>query len=500
MIRRFLVLAFMFLFPQPLAAADWLRAESEHYVVHAKLNERQMRELVQAMEDFNLLLKSQLPAKTRAGRKLELYLEKDYDRITRVSAFRNIGFVGSWPEVSSSFVQYDPADDKLFRHYAVFYTLASHYTDNSFFRTSPLWFKTGAPLFFSTTYIDEEGAFILGAPDIRRPIQETVNGKKLARTFTTLAPAKSEKSWSRFYRLSREATYPLLVDPTYSGKLEGYLDAFSAGKPVDEAMEIFGDLDALGDSIQERLRSGNYSYRRVALKPRPPIALSIREMRDDEIALTEPRFRRLRAKDLEKTSKNLRKLTERFEESAPVWHEYAATEFARVRASDFGEEHVFRGFGFSNGEIVVTANPYSDAEAWRAVNRALEINPDYPQARRLKAEILLSRLVRTNDLDDAKPFEEIRAMLAPLAADAAKEPLAAALMFQSYIEQGIDPPTEVLDGLGRAFVANPAVEEFRYAYAVALARGGNKEVAERLLTSMLNNPDYRAAAERALAQ
>ena len=223
-------------------------------------------------------------------------------------------------------------------------------------------------------------------------------------------------------------------------------------------------------------------------------------MREDEIALIVTRFERLRKDGYEDAARKLEKTTEKMPDSALVWAEFAAAEFARVRAADFGGGQVFRGFGFSNGEIIVAANPYSDAKAWRAANRALALDPDLAQARELKAEILMSRLVRLDDLDDAESFETIRNLLAQLAADAERHPLAAALYHQSYIEQGIAPPPEAVEQLGRAFVANPGVEEFRYAYAVTLARAGHRDVAERLLTSMLNHPEFREAAERALEQ
>ncbi len=159
-----------------------------------------------------------------------------------------------------------------------------------------------------------------------------------------------------------------------------------------------------------------------------------------------------------------------------------------------------KSFGFSNDEIVVSANPHSDAQAWRAVNLALALNPDNIRAQQLKAEILMSRLVRTGEIDDAAALDEVRALLAPLASDAERQPLTAALLHQSYIEQGVEPPLAVREQLGRAFVANSGVEAFRYTYAVSLSRQGQKEVAANLLTSMVNHPDYRDAAMHALEQ
>jgi hypothetical protein len=146
----------------------------------------------------------------------------------------------------------------------------------------------------------------------------------------------------------------------------------------------------------------------------------------------------------------------------------------------------------------VTANPHPDAEAWRAVNQALAIDPAHAQAQRLKAEIMLARLVRAGELADPQDYDAVRAILAPLAREPERHPLAATLYYQSYIEQGRDPPDMATAQLGRAFIANAGVSDFRYAYATALSRAGKADVARGLLTSMLNHPEFAEAARRAL--
>ena len=496
---RLIFLCILALFAQPLHAADWLRAESANFVFHAKLSEEELREVVQRAEDFNRLLQGQLPYQVRPGRKLHIYLEGDTGRISRVSNFENTGFAVTLPEFSGGFGLYDPDDEDVFKHYSLFYIQSIAYMDSAFFRPSPLWVHNGVPAFFSTVYVNEEGDFILGAPDVRRPMKGSPSVSRLHRLLTTKAAPKDRIVWRRFYNLSREVVTPLLIDPQYGGVLENYLNAYEAGTPMDEAGTLLGDVEVLAEQIKQRLNTNKPTFRRVTLEPMLPVEIRVRPMDKDEIALIEPRFFRLRAKNLERAAERLRKLTERFPESEAVWFEYAAAEFARVQAARFGEERVLRGFGFSNGELLVLGNRYPDAEAWRAVNKSLELNPAYAQSLRLKSEIQLSRLIK-EDTPDADAYEEVRSMLATLANNAEENPLAAALVFQSYIEQGLDAPDEALELLGRAFVANAGVEEFRYAYAVALVRRGHEDVAKNLLRSMLNDPRFREAAERALGE
>ena len=497
MILRPILLILLACFAFPANAADWLRAETEHYVIHARLDEAEMRAVAQRAEEFDRVLQRVLPAQTRPGRKLQIYLEGDETRISSISDFRNIGWVGIWPEVATSFSVYDPAEDQLTRSHTLYHALAGNHVENGFIRPTPPWVAVGVRLFFATAYVSEDGYFILGAPDLKRPMSGSMDTAKLDLILGAEASPRTEHAWEDFSGWSREAIFPMLIEPDNAGKLERYLNAYGEGRSLAEAAAELGERDAWAKQVRARQTSRRPTFRRVALEPQEPAPVAIRPMREDEIALIVVRHERLRKDRLEDAARKLARLTEEFPDSAQVWAEYAAAEFARVRDADFGGQ-VFRGFGFSNGEIVVTANPYSDVNAWRAVNRALEIDPELAQAREIKAELLMNRLVRVGDEDDSQAFDEVRALIAPLAAGAERNPLAAALYHQSYIEQGVAPPQLAVEQLGRAFVANPGVEAFRYAYAVTLARSGHRDVAERLLTTMLNHPEYRAAAQRAL--
>ncbi|MEQ8772804.1 MAG: hypothetical protein RIC51_08210, partial [Erythrobacter sp.] len=340
--------------------------------------------------------------------------------------------------------------------------------------------------------------FILGAPDVLQREPTRASAKNLAELILLESWPDRQRAFARANALARATATVLLIDPAFSGRLEAYLASWTAGRSPEAAMAELGDLEALADAIDARARERTKALRQVALPPGTEAGIVIRAMTRDEIDLVHPRMERLAETDLERTARRLARLAERHRESAATWYEYAATEFARVRDSR-NPGSVFRGFGFPNGEtLLVVADSHPDAEAWRAVNRALELDPDHPAARMLKAEILLGRLVRSAQDDENEGFEAVRAMLAPLAREAELHPLAAALHYQSFLEQGIAPPADAVDLLGRAFIANPSVGAFRYAYAVALSRAGQRDAARTLLSSMLNAPDYRDAAQRAL--
>ncbi|MEM7703592.1 MAG: hypothetical protein AAF251_16765 [Pseudomonadota bacterium] len=484
----------------PALAKGWYRAESEHYVVHGQLSERDLRTLAQSLEEFHRLLEQQMPTDAQVGRKLQIYLDRGTERIEWATKMDVSGVTTAGAEFAGSFSRYDRKDERHFRESAVNFSQASYYIRSSYFRTMPTWFRTGAPAVFKTSYRNDKGQFVLGVPDVRNPRVYPVSERILKEVLTTETHSRNSNSYQRFYRRSREMVRPLMLDSRFSGKLDSYLANLTEGGSLESAMSELGDLDALVTTIREFSGTTQPTIRLVTLEPSAPAAVNVRAMREDEEEVVAYRFARLIGARPEAAAKRLKNVTKRFPTSAEVWFEYAAAEYALVRNSLFGGEPVFRGFGFSNGQIIVSANAYSDAIAWAAVKRALELDPSHAPAKVLKAEILLSRLLRSNETDETSGFQEVRALIRDLASLPEAYPLAAAVDYQSYLEQEIEPPQEAMDRLGRAFVANRGVGEFRYAYASALARVGQTDAAEVLLKAMLSNPKYRDAARDALTQ
>lgn len=377
----------------------------------------------------------------------------------------------------------------------IFYCLSQFHIGNGFFRPKPMWVTAGLSHYFGTATRNEAGVFVIGTPRRLKP-PPGITRLALAETLKVRFRHRREEDYARFLDLSRALASPLLLEARYSGLLDRYVDAYAGGRSMEDAARELGDLDALAQELGRRRIVA--PVRRVQVSPPSAPQITVRPMRADEIALIDLRFERLLETRLKSTAKELRELTMRHPDSAMVWYEYAATEYARVQHSDFGGKPVFRGFGFSNGELIVLANPYSDAEAWRAVNAALAIDPDHAPAQRLKAEIMLARLVREGNPDDPPSYDEVRALLSRQARAPEANPLAAALYYQTYIEQGRTPPKAALKQLERAFLHNAGVADLRYAKAVALSREGEKNKARGLLISMLNDPAYSAAAWRAL--
>lgn len=490
----------------PALAQSWHRAESDHYVVLGELDEAEIRAVAQDMEAFRQALAQLLPSEARRGRKLQVYLDSDTKRIEWAFNREVSGNTMAGAEFAGSFSLYRSEDLAQYRTNSVRFAQASYYITSGYFRTQPPWFRVGAAAALATSLpadpelYNVENAYLIGVPDVRRPLTISLNEKDIRSLLAVENFPRKGSEYGRIYRRSRELARVLLLDASHSGKLEAYLGALTRGASLEGAIDELGDLAALEESVAALNANRKPPVQLLTITEVPEEAISVRPMTKDEVALVAYRFARLGGERAKVAAKRLRGITERFPDSAEAWYEYAAAEYALVRDSLFGGTPDFRGFGFSSNQIIVTNDPYSDRIAMEAVNRALAIDPDHAPARVLKAEIQIARLLLAEDEYLTPEFEKVRALLEPLAAQPERYPLAAAVAYQSYLEQEIEPTQEALDRLGRAFVANRGVGEFRYAYASALARIGERETAEILLKAMLSHPEFKDAAKAALDQ
>lgn len=483
----------------PARANDWLRAESEHYIVHGAIDEAELRTLVRDMEDFARALGQVLPGETQPGRKPEFYLTTERWRLARVIDFDLVGVCEDQAESVTNYA-WRPNPPRLLRDGSVYYCLAQHHLGNAFLRPMPDWVRLGVPQFFSTAVRDKDGGFIFGSPDPYRPVRERVDARTISKVVSADLDQSGIQQFRRLFSLSRVIANPFLIDPARAGVLDRYITAYASGLHLADIAFLLGDSEALARQIRRNLDTDRVTLRKVALPPESRAQIVVTVMRPDEIALFDLRLARIFGEARKETAAKLAALTGVHPDSAAVWYEYAAAEYARVQHGDEGKRPVLRGFGFASDNIIVTGPRHPDSEAWRAATRALAIDPDHAQAQRLKAEIMLDRLVQAEDEPAAAEWEMVRALLEPLAAEPRANPLAAALFYQSWIEQGLAAPDTAFRRLEQAFKANAGVADFRYAYAVALARSGRDGEARMLLRSMLNQPDYAAAAARALEE
>lgn len=307
--------------------AGWLRAESDHYIVHARLPEAELRALMQTIEDFDRVLNGLMPGETWPGRKPEFTLTADPRRIARVVDFGASAVCENNAELPVAYAFYGPDFRGVPDPGEIFYCLSQFHLDNGFFRPKPMWVTAGVSHFFATANRNDEGIFVIGTPRRLKP-PPGITPKALAETLAVRFRHRKEDDYARFLELSRALASPLLLEAQYAGMLERYVDAYAGGRSMEDAAGELGSLDTLAKELGGRRIVA--PVRRVKVAPPAVTRITVRPMRADEIALIDLRFERLLETRLKSTAKALRNLTARHPDSALVWYEFAAAEYARV--------------------------------------------------------------------------------------------------------------------------------------------------------------------------
>src|SRR5512147_1341712 len=132
--RLFLLLALCLGLSVPADANSWLRAESEHYIVHAQMEEGELRALMQTIEDFDRVLNGLLPGETWHGRKPEFFLTPNPRRIARVVDFGATAVCENHAELPVAYALYVPDAAGQPDPGEIFYCLTQFHLGNAFFR------------------------------------------------------------------------------------------------------------------------------------------------------------------------------------------------------------------------------------------------------------------------------------------------------------------------------------------------------------------------------
>lgn len=236
---RLLALTFaMLLLSAPAHAQEgrWLRAESPHFIVFSDGSERDLRNAVEQLENFDALLRQLLqPTEARVPLKLEVYLFRARADLARTlpEAGANVaGYYASRPDFVGA-VALQGRSLRDFGGEILLHEYAHHFMLNYFANAYPAWFVEGFAEFVATTEITERdvrvGAFStsrVGILDADWPPIERV-----------LKPDERRVSMIGIYGVGWLATHYLINTPARMQQFGVYLAAMQNGADPIEAFE-----------------------------------------------------------------------------------------------------------------------------------------------------------------------------------------------------------------------------------------------------------------------
>jgi tetratricopeptide (TPR) repeat protein len=229
--------------------AEWLRAESDHFVVYGR-SERSVREYATMLEDFDSLLRRLhgRPEDEVTPRKLPVYLVSNLGQLKRVLPNAKEGMAGVYlPSVPEVFVvairdgagemDQNKGDDTVLHEYVHHFML--QYYPSAY----PAWLVEGYAEYYMTADL-AKSRMVVGGVNRGRVYSLTQPGGwiPMQDVLSKRPGALKERDIYAYYAQAWLLTHYILSDPSRHKLLSPYLDAVRAGEdPVKAWKTVYGD-------------------------------------------------------------------------------------------------------------------------------------------------------------------------------------------------------------------------------------------------------------------
>jgi len=295
-------------------ADDWREASSDHFVIYAEEDEKEIRKYSDRLERYHSAMSSVLPSKkvkpSPSGRVTICVVRSE--RIVRklYGSGDNARYVGGFysPQAGGSLAIIPPIDIAGAKasqsELVLMHEYAHHFMAVNTTYLVPRWYSEGYAEFFATARFDSDGAVGLGLPALHRgnelfeardvSIEQLLDSK--------LYKANKSQSYDNFYGRAWTLFHYLFTDAERRKQLVNYLNRLNKGEAeLSAATSAFGDLKALDKSLDHYIRQRRWNYLRI-----PPDWLSVgpitvRRLSEGEAASMPIRIRSKRGVD-EKTA------------------------------------------------------------------------------------------------------------------------------------------------------------------------------------------------------
>ena len=223
------------------AHADWLKAESERFIVYSEGGEGKLREFVQELETFDrfLRLRMGLDVNETPPRKLPIYLVASRRGLTQVRPDlpENVaGFYMATDEDIFGIALRDQTVNTLKHEYA------HHFMMQNFSYPYPGWFVEGFAEYFATVEIEKSRILVGKYNENRASWLRAASWMPMAELLSK-RPLQRARNRETYYPLAWLLTHWFLGDPERQKALDAYLrDVGAGGDPVDDIGVSFDRL------------------------------------------------------------------------------------------------------------------------------------------------------------------------------------------------------------------------------------------------------------------
>ncbi len=475
------VAAVVMAFSGSAASARWYEVSSDHFVVYADDNEKDLTLFSEQLERYHaamdFITTGEYPKPSPSNR-VTVYVVKNEAEVRRLAGPdtsrwlqgfyvpRAGGSIAIIPRVDAARGDINESMLTLLHEYA------HHFTISASAMALPRWVSEGSAEFYASAKFLPDGGVSIGRPAGHRGLE--LHYAKDVTATDLLDPDSYEKRKSKaydsFYGKSWLLYHYLVFNEGRRGQLSAYLTKIGEGVPaVDAAKQAFGDFGALEKELDRYLNAKRMMTFNIKPSMLPVGAINLRPLREGEAAMMDVRIRSKRGVD---------------RETAPA----VLTDARAVAARYPSDPAVLAALA----EAEYDAG--NDKEAIAAADKAIVANPDEINAYVQKgyAQFRLAEAAK----DEAAAYRDVRKTFVALNKIENDHPLPLIYFYRTYAALG-KPPELAVQGLERAVELAPFDMGLRANLARQYMRDKKYKEARNLLAPVAYNPHGGSLASAA---
>ena len=465
------------------ANAEWHEASSDHFLVVADQNEKDVREFTERLERFHSAMIAVLGReneKPSPSNRVTIYVVRNTNQVQKLAGDKSgflCGFYQARAGGSLAFTARveSQGKDVTQSEQILLHEYAHHVMHGTSEWATPRWASEGFAEFFSTARFEKDGGVGLGLPALHRqaelfyakdvPIEALLDANKYQE--------KKTKAYDEFYGRSWLLFHYLQLSGKRRGQYSQYRLALANGATeLDAATTVFGDLKLLEKELNTYQQQKRMSYLPIAADKLKVGAIAVRKMRAAEAAMMPVILESKRGVDDEMA----KALLPRAQAVAVTYPDDPAVLAALAEA-----EH--------------DAGNFTAAVA--AADKALASSPDLVNAHVQKI-FALSRIAEVSEQPETA-WKLVRKAVTALNKVETDHPIPLIYYYRSIRASGKDLTETAIHGLERALQLAPYDQNVRWQVVQQLVDEESYPAAYRTLMPLANDPHNRGEDNPAIA-
>ena len=465
------------------ANAQWHEASSDHFLVIAEQNEKDVREFTERLERFHSAALTVLGRENTTpspSNRVTIYIVRNTNQVQKLAGDKT-GFLRGFYQAraggSLAFTARVESDgrDVTQTEQILLHEYTHHIMHGVSEWATPRWLSEGFAEFFSTARFEKDGSVGIGLPALHRANE--LNLAKNVPIEALLDAATYEKLKSKIYDEFYGRSWLLYHYLSLSGNRQGQLGSYRAAlangqSELEAANGAFGDLKLLDKELSAYLKQPKMRYLPIPGNKLKIGPIAVRKMSDAEAAIMPVVLESKRGVD----EKMAKALLPRVQAIAAKYPDDPAVLSALSEA-----EHDAGNF----------------AAALATANKAITSAPALVNAHVQKI-YALSRLAENAEDVDAS-WLAVRKAVAALNKIERDHPIPLIYFYRSLQASGKEITEVAAHGLERALELAPYDKNVRWELAQLLMRENSNILAYRTLMPLANDPHNRSEDNPAIA-